>query len=103
LVPRYVALQNPRQYFLRNLDQSFCPARLLRLECRHFHRQLSRAFDVLQINELPTNELRAIRKVGIFGERVMLPSTCLIDSAAPPHAGRAIEIKKNATARPPRV
>ena len=102
-MPRYVARKHLGKYFLGDLDQSLRPARLLRLECRHFHRQLSRTFDVLQINKLPSFKLRAIGEIGIFGERVVLPSAGFVNGATPPHAGRAVEVEENAAARPSRV
>ena len=100
---RGVAREHLGKYFLRDLDQPLGPARLLRLECGHLHRQLGRAFDVLQINELPSFELGAIGKIGVFGERVMLPAAGFVDGAAPPHAGGAVEVEENAAARPTRV
>ena len=102
-MPRCVAGEHLGQYFLGDLDQPLGPARLLRLECGHFHRQFGRTFDVLQINKLPSLELRAIGKIGVFGERVMLPAAGFVNGAAPPHAGRAVEVEENAAARASRV
>ena len=102
-VPRYVTRKHLGKYFLGDLDQSLGPARLLRLECRHLHRQLGRTFDILQVNKLPSFELRAIGKVGVFGERVVLPAAGFVNGASPPHAGGAVEVKENAAARPSRV
>ena len=97
---RLIAIQHARQNFLSGLDQSLCPARLLRLKCGHLHRKLGGALNVLKINKFPSLELSAVGKVGIFGQRVMLPAPGSFDRSPPPHAGCPVEIKKYVTARP---
>ena len=87
------------QNLLAGLDQSLGPARLLRLECRHLHRQFGRTLHVLQVNELPSLELGAIGEIGVFGQRVVLPAARFVDGGAPPHSGRAVEIEEEPGAR----
>ncbi len=99
-VPRCVAHQHPGEYFLGDLNQPLGPARLLRLEGGHLQRQFGRTFNVLQIKKLPSFELCAIRKIGVFSQRIMLPAAGFVNGAAPPHAGRAVEVKENAAACP---
>ena len=62
-----IALEHAREDFLSRLDQAFGPARLLRLERRHFDRKLGGALYVLAIDEFPSLELGAVREVGVFG------------------------------------
>ncbi len=77
-----LALQHLGQNLLAGLDQSLSPARLLRLERGHLYRKFGRAFDILQVNELPALQLRAIGEIGVFGERVVLPAAGFVDGAA---------------------
>src|SRR5581483_1074718 len=98
-----IALENARQNFLAGLDQSFGPARLLRFERGHLNWQFCGTLNVLQINKFPAFELRTVRKIGIFGEGIVLPSTSLFNRLFPPDTGRSIEIKKNIAAGASRV
>ena len=93
-VPRYIRLENFWQDFLGRLHQSFGPARLLRFEAVHVHGQLGGAFNLRQIEEFPAFELRAIRKVRVFGQRIVLPAAGIVNHFAAPHARRAVEIEK---------
>ena len=93
-----IALKDSRQDFPASLNQSFCPARLLGLECGHFNRQFGGALNVLQVYEFPSFELGAVGKVRIFGQRVVLPSTGFFDGAAPPYTGSSVEIEKHIAA-----
>src|SRR5215472_10427129 len=97
--PRHVAFEDPGQYLLAGLDQSLGPACLLGLESGHLNGQLGRALDILHILELPALELRAVREVGVFGQRVMLPAAAIFDSLAPPHPGGAVEVEEDLAAR----
>src|SRR5204862_4684570 len=92
---RLVAFQNPRQNFFAGLDQSLGPARLLSFECGHFDGQLGGALDILTIDEFPSFELRTIGKISVFGERVVLPATCIIDGLAGPDASGPVEIEED--------
>ena len=98
-VQRSVALEHSRQNLLSCLNQALRPAGLLRLECSHFYGEFGGAFYVLQVDELPAFQLRAIGEVGVFGERVVLPASGLVDGGATPHAGRAIEVEEQSSAR----
>ena len=97
-VQRSIAAQHTRQDLFSRLDQSFGPARLLRLERGHLHGQLGGHSDILQIDKLPSLELGAIGKIGIFGERVVLPAAGFVDRRPPPHSGGAVEVKEDAAA-----
>ncbi len=81
------------------LDQAFRPARLLGLEGGHLDGKLGRALHILQVDETPAFELGAIAEVGILGQGVMLPAAGLVDGLAPPDAGGAVEVEKDAAAR----
>ena len=96
---RRVAVNDLRQHLLRCLDEPLGPARLLRLERRHFDGQFGGALNVGEVFEFPSRQLRAVAEVGIFGERVVLPSACVGDGLPPPHAGCAVEIEEDTAAR----
>ena len=59
------------------------------------------AFDVRQIQKLPAIQLRAVRKVRVFGERVVLPAARVVDGLSAPDARGAVEIEKCAASRTP--
>ena len=94
----HVGAHHARQDFLGRLHQALGPARLLRLEGVHFHGQLGGAFDIGQIEKSPAAELRAIGKIGVFGERVVLPAAGIVDGGAAPDAGGAVEIEEASAA-----
>src|SRR5215472_9967907 len=48
---------------------------------------------------MPAAKLRAIGKVSIFGERIVLPAARVFDRGAAPDAGSSVEIKKDAAAK----
>src|SRR5208337_4329968 len=52
----------------------------------------------LQIDKLPPLKLRAVGQVGVFGKRVMLPAAGIVNDAAPPHAGGAVEVEEHVAA-----
>src|SRR6201999_4426621 len=91
--------QNLWEVFLGALYQALRPARLLRLEGRHLDRQLGRTFDVLQVAELPACKLRGIAEIGVFGERVVLPTSRVVNGLSPPHSRGAVEVEEHACAR----
>ena len=96
-----IALEHSRQDFLSSLDQTLGPAGLLRFERRHFHWKLGRALHILTIDKLPSLKLGAVGKIGILGERIVLPSASLFDCFASPHARSSIEIEEHVAARAP--
>ena len=102
-VARHIALQNLGKNFLAGLNQALGPARLLRLERGHLDGEFGGTLDVLQIDELPAFQLRAIGKVGVFGERVVLPAAGLVDGLTAPHSGGAVEVEEDVAARASRV
>src|SRR5437588_4404775 len=102
-MPRRIAAQYARQDLLSRLDQSLSPARLLRFESRHLHRQLGGTLHILQVNELPSLELGPVGKISILGKRVVLPAASLVNGRPPPHPGGAVEIEENSAAGSSRV
>src|SRR5262249_40775095 len=98
-VPRRIGFEDLWQDFLRGLHQALSPSRLLGLKTVHVHGQLGRTLDLRELKKFPALELRAVGKIRVFGERVVLPASCVIDGLAPPHAGRAVKIEKRAAAR----
>src|SRR5579884_2138597 len=95
---RQIGTQHTGKDLLRSLHQTLGPASLLRFEGVHLNRQLRRALNIRQIQELPAAQLGAIGKVRIFGEGVVLPAAGVFDGAAAPDPGGAIEIEKPAAA-----
>src|SRR5438046_7600136 len=97
--PGHIAAEDLGQDLLACLDETLGPACLLGLESRHLNGQLRRTLNVLEIFEFPAFELGAIRKIGVFGQRVMLPALGVFYRFAPPHAGSSIEVEEHAAAR----
>src|SRR5216110_962471 len=62
----------------------------------HIDGKLGGSYNIGQKNEFPARELRAIAKIEIFTQRVMLPSPAFLDARASPEAGRSVEIEKAA-------
>src|SRR5580693_1212333 len=98
-VPWRIGTQDFRQNFYRGLHQAFSPARLLGFEAVHVHRKFGSTLNLWEVEKLPAFELRAIRKIGVFGERVVFPATGFIDGFAAPHPGSAVKIEKRSAAR----
>src|SRR5271167_645762 len=98
-VPRRVGSHNARKNLFCGLHQAFSPASLLRFEAVHVDGQFRSAFDLREIEKLPALELRAIGKIGIFGERVVLPAAGFFDGCTAPDACGAVEIEKSAATR----
>ena len=82
------------QQLLAGLDGALGPAVLLALEGVHLHRELGRRDHVLQEDELPALQLRAVGEVQVLGERVVLPAAGVVDGVAPPDAGGAVEVEE---------
>src|SRR5580704_3908772 len=97
-VPGRVGFHNARKDFLRGLYQALGPASLLSFKAIHVDRQLGSAFDLRKIEKLPALELCSIGKIGVFGERIVLPTAGLINSCTAPYARSAVEIEKSAAA-----
>src|ERR1700692_3868148 len=102
-VESLIALEYSWQNFFAGLNEPFGPASLLGFEGSHFYRQFCRTLDILQISEFPAFELPPIRKVGVFGERIVLPAPGVVDRIAPPHSRSAVEVEKDIAASPARV
>src|ERR1051325_8271592 len=73
---------------------------LLRLEAVHVYRQLRRRHYVRKVNKFPASELGAIAQIEILAERIILPAAALLDTGAPPEAGRAVEVEESAATAP---
>src|SRR6202521_1374104 len=97
-VPGRVGLENFGEDFFRRLHQALGPACLLRFEAVHFHGQLGSALDLREVEKFPAFELRAIGKIGVFGEGVVFPASGIINGFAAPDAGGAVEIEESAAA-----
>ncbi len=97
-MPGRIALQHARKDLFAGLNEALGPACLLGFEGSHLNWQLRGALDILQILELPPDELGAIAEVGIFGEGVVLPSACGVDGFAAPHSGGSVEVEEDAGA-----
>ena len=67
---------------------------LLRFEGVHLHRHFGRRDQVLQEDEPPAAQLRAVAEIEILGQRVVLPAAGVLDRGAPPDAGSAIEVEE---------
>jgi len=91
--------QNRRQQLHRDLRQPLRPSRLLHLETIGLHRQLRQAFDRRNVHEFPALELRAITQIGIFGQRVVLPSARVLDHRSPQNPGGSVEVEEHAATR----
>src|SRR5262249_12517412 len=89
----------PREDLLGRLHQALGPTRLLRFEAVHVHRQFRSAFNLRQIQKSPALELCAIRKVGVFGQRIVLPTTGIFDRSPAPNSGGAVEIEEGSSPR----
>src|SRR5208282_4509295 len=97
-VPGGVGFHNARKDFFRGLHQTLGPTGLLRFEAVHIDGQFGSAFDLREIEEFPTFELRPIGKVGVLGKSVVLPAAGFFDGSTAPDACRAVEVEKGAAA-----
>src|SRR5229473_853704 len=95
-VPWRIRFPNFGKNLFCGLHKALGPAGLLGFEAVHVHGQLRSALDLRQVKKLPPFELRAIGKIGVFGEGVVLPAARVVNGFAAPHAGRAIEVKEGA-------
>src|SRR5262245_18938923 len=71
---------------------------LLTKKGRHRGRNFAVATHGREVKELPARELRPVGKVGVLGQRVILPSAGLVDATSPPNSGGSIEIEPAAGA-----
>ncbi len=97
-MPGCVRFENFGQDFFRGLHKALGPARLLGFEAVHIHRKLGSALDLGEVQKFPALELRAIGKIGVFGERVVFPAAGIVNGFAAPDAGGAVEIEEGAAA-----
>src|SRR3979411_1532650 len=91
---RQLAAPNPGQEFLASLNGTFGPAMLLRLKPIHIHRQFRRCYHVGEKNKFPIRELRAVTKIEIFAERIVLPAASFLNAGAAPKPGCTVKIKE---------
>src|SRR5262249_3013114 len=92
--PWQIASQDPRKQFDGGLNQSFRPSSRLALERIHLHRKLSGTNDVRQIKELPSRHLSAVTEIGVFRQRIVLPSSGALNCGPPPDPCRTVEIEE---------
>src|SRR5258705_1497211 len=97
-VPGGIRTKTLRKDFFCGLHQALGPARLLRFEAIHIDGKFAGTFHVREIEKFPAFELRAIGKIGVFGQGVVLPTAGGIDRGAAPDSGSAVEIEERATA-----
>jgi len=71
---------------------------LLGFEGGHLDGDFGGALNVLEVFEFPAEDLGAIAEVGVLGEGVVLPAAGLVDDAAAPDAGGAVEVEEEAGA-----
>jgi len=93
-----VSDEHAAEQLARGLHRALRPAKLLRPKRGHVFGQLGGRHDVRPVHETPTHELRAIRKVQVLGERVVLPATGFVDGSTAPDATRAGEVEHAARA-----
>lgn len=91
------AAQQFREELARRLNPPLGPPPLLDLEGPRLVRQLRGNPDVLEEDEAPALHLRAVADVEVLGEGVRLPSARVLEAAAPPHAGGAVEVEEETT------
>src|SRR5437870_12342172 len=77
-----------------HLHYALAPTSLLCLEGIDFDWYFCRRLFVQKVNEAPTHQLGTEAKVGIFGERVMLPTAAHLNRFAAPDSRRAVKVKK---------
>ena len=90
--------QNARQQLDGSLAAAFGPTVGLLFEADDLGWKFRRRGVLRQINKLPALQLRAIRKIQIFGQRIVLPAAGIIDGRATPHPGGSVEMHKPAAA-----
>ena len=78
------------------LNRTLRPPVLLALEAVHVDRQLGRHREVFQVDEPPARELRPVGDVEVFGERVGLPASGVLQTGAAPDPRCAVEVEKPA-------
>ena len=91
---RNLGTEHLRQNLDCRLNGAFCPAELLSLECVDVVRDFSRNNHVEHEFHLPTSELRTVRKVHVFGERIAFPAATAVNSFLAPYACGTVEVHK---------
>src|SRR5207244_496756 len=94
--PRQLASENSGKQFDGGLNQSFRPSSLLALERIHLDRKFRRANDVRQIKKFPSSHLRAVTKIRVFRQRIVLPASCTFNGIAPPDSRCSVEVEEPA-------
>ncbi len=79
-----------------HLQRPFGPAVLLGAEGADVHGELRRADHIGEEQEPPAFELGPVGQVQVLGEGVVVPSARLLDGAAAPDPGGAVEIEEGA-------
>ena len=91
---RNLGTEHLRQNLDGRLNGAFCPAELLSLERVDVVRYFSRNNHVEHELHLPTSELRTVRKVHVFGERIAFPAATAVNSFLAPYACGTVEVHK---------
>lgn len=88
--------ENSREELDGGLDGAFGPAELLALERGVGFGDLCGDGDVGDVFKVPTFQLRSVGEVEVLGERVGCPAAGILDGAAPPYSGGAVEVEEQA-------
>ena len=91
---RNLGTEHLRQNLDGRLNGALCPAELLCLECVNVVRNFSRNNHVEHELHLPTSELRTVRKVHVFGERIAFPAATAVNGFLTPYACGTVEVHK---------
>lgn len=89
---RNLGLEHARQNLDGRLDGALGPAELLCLERVDVVGEFGRHNHVEHELHLPTGELRTVRKVHVFGQRVAFPAATAVDGLLAPHACGTVEV-----------
>ncbi len=87
-----------RQQLPGGLDTALRPSSLLELQRAELGRKLRRDLHVVPIHEPPPAQLCPVAQVQVLGERVRLPASRFLHTAATPHACRPVEVEEEARA-----
>src|SRR5688500_15411930 len=99
-LPGEFAFHHDWKDFLCGLNGTFRPAVLLRLVRVNFHRNFSWRYHIGNEEKSPSSKLRPVRKIQIFCQCIVLPSTRLGNRCASPDACRSIKIEETSGAIP---
>ncbi len=67
---------------------------LLALEAVHVRGQFGRGYHILEVDKLPALHLCPVAEVKVLGQRIMFPTTGIVNALLAPHAGCAVKIEE---------